>query len=565
MARKVFISFLGTTNYVNCHYKFDDGTLSEPVRFVQEAIISKECREWSEKDVALIFTTRKDETTGVMGSLELNWQNDGHQKNFEPIESIGLQQRLEELKKRMGLRLQIEQVNIEAGHTEEEIWNIFDTVYSKLNSGDMIYFDVTHAFRSIPLFSLVLFNFSKFMLETEIQKIVYGAFEKLGVANEVRKMLVERRIAPVIDLSDIIRLQEYNLFASSLHDFGKVRDFSIAVGETSKNQVVGQLSRSIKKMGEYIETINIKELKKGNYIKEFRDSLKLVRKKVGLPKPIMQILDKLDKEIVRFKINSYDNVEVAIEWTIKHDMLMHSFPLAEEYIVFRIAEKLQSMLPIELSEKERRLFISSILGMNDKEFDSEEWRGNLSIYPNNTRRICKLNIIRLLRPDYSKLTSARNSLAHANGAFGYEQLKVSYIPHLKKCIDILNQEIEKVYSNSVFLNISNHPSEEWSDLQHDAASDYGEIIDMPFPSVPSDASSEDILMLANKYEKEIVDLAKYANVIVHIMGEMTFTYVMVQRLKSMGIRCVASTTERDVEEHDGKKTSEFRFVRFREY
>lgn len=39
----------------------------------------------------------------------------------------------------------------------------------------------------------------------------------------------------------------------------------------------------------------------------------------------------------------------------------------------------------------------------------------------------------------------------------------------------------------------------------------------------------------------------------------------VPHLQASGIRCVASTTARDVVEEGGVKVSKFRFVRFREY
>lgn len=49
------------------------------------------------------------------------------------------------------------------------------------------------------------------------------------------------------------------------------------------------------------------------------------------------------------------------------------------------------------------------------------------------------------------------------------------------------------------------------------------------------------------------------------MGEMTFTYALVNLLKDAGIKCIASTTKRNVEEIDGKQVSTFQFVQFREY
>lgn len=58
----------------------------------------------------------------------------------------------------------------------------------------------------------------------------------------------------------------------------------------------------------------------------------------------------------------------------------------------------------------------------------------------------------------------------------------------------------------------------------------------------------------------------HENNAIHVMGEMTFVYQFVKQASAVGLRCVASTTERiAVDKPDGTKVSEFRFVRFREY
>ena len=65
---------------------------------------------------------------------------------------------------------------------------------------------------------------------------------------------------------------------------------------------------------------------------------------------------------------------------------------------------------------------------------------------------------------------------------------------------------------------------------------------------------------------KILKLAEGKNAVVHLMGEMTLTYILVRKLKASGIRCVASTTARSVVENaDGTRTSDFDFVRFRDY
>ena len=117
----------------------------------------------------------------------------------------------------------------------------------------------------------------------------------------------------------------------------------------------------------------------------------------------------------------------------------------------------------------------------------------------------------------------------------------------------------------MFINLTNHPSDKWSAEQRDAAKEYGEIVDIPFPDISPETGEDAIKDLAEQYVEKILSYTDNNAIAVHVMGEMTFVHALVTRLKENGIRCVASTTERMVKEEDGKKISEFKFVQFREY
>ena len=564
MARKVFISILGTGNYVNCHYKVGNQAPMPATRFIQEAIIRHTCINWTEEDRIFIFCTSL-EKTGKKGSKEFNWVDNGQEKIFEEIEKEGLESRLKKLRVEIGLKAIIEEIDIKAGFTEKETWDIFDTVYGKLEKDDHIYFDVTHAFRSIPLFSVVLLNYCKFMKSTHVDSIQYGAFEALGPAFEVRKMDLEKRIADIIDLTNIVKLQEYNQFASNLVEFGKVRNLGNAVSKTKK---LSNLSNCVKQLEEYIETINLAGIKKGDFIKQFKNNYKNTKR---LPSPVKNIFERLDEEIKDFCVeDNYCNIEAAIKWTIKHGMVMQSFPLAQEYLVQRIRDKIIALKPSDMKEIAFRGIISGVLGMKEEDFAKKNWKGKPKSYPIACFLIDS-QLIKELREKYNILTSARNDLAHANGNLTYDKLiKDSKI--IIECLNILNRGIDGLEvsefsfpSYPLFLNLSNHPSSAWSDEQLEAARQYGEVKDMEFPAIGPDADENAIEALAEKYEKRIMTLAKDKRLTVHIMGEMTFTYSLVERLKRKGIDCVASTTNRQVEERDGQKVSTFQFVRFRNY
>ena len=573
MARKVFISFLGTGNYIECIYKNGDNK-SQPVRFVQEALISDICKNWSEEDQIYIFCTTRDEETGENGSKETNWFDNGHKKATAEIEKIGLEHRLNDLRKSINLKPNIKEVDIDTGFSEKGMWEIFNTVYTQLQPEDQLFFDVTHAFRSIPLFSIVLFNYSKFMIDTRLVSIMYGAFEKLGPFTKVRELPVEKRVAPVIDLTNIARLQEYNQLASSLKDFGKIGGMKDAINQDGKNIQLYNFGKSLSDLDEYISTIDFKNLKKGKYIADFRIIYKKLKKTNQFIPPILNLLNSIDKETKDFcDKDSFTNIETAINWTIKHNWLMQSFPLAEEYIVYRIADKLIDLKPAEMTLKKYRTFISAILGMIEKDFANKKWRGDLLKYQKITNAIVNLDFIKEIRKSYYYVTSARNSLAHANGNYTYSKLRDDFLPYIGECIRYMNNNIDSIVVPSFdacpktyFINLSNHPSDRWDEEQRKAAEEYGEIVDIPFPQVGPEASHEDILAMADECVHAIEEKAQNTDITVHVMGEMTLTYAIVSRLKEMGIRCVASTTERNtVVDDSGVKTSVFAFTMFREY
>jgi acyl-coenzyme A synthetase/AMP-(fatty) acid ligase len=120
----------------------------------------------------------------------------------------------------------------------------------------------------------------------------------------------------------------------------------------------------------------------------------------------------------------------------------------------------------------------------------------------------------------------------------------------------------------MLINLSNHPSAKWSEKQKQAAIiEFGWIHDIAFPQIDPKAITEEIEKLADKYVLEcehefylanIPESQQAHNEAVHIVGEMTFCYAIIRKLQQHNIRCVASTTERNVvEESDGKKNSDF--------
>ncbi len=120
----------------------------------------------------------------------------------------------------------------------------------------------------------------------------------------------------------------------------------------------------------------------------------------------------------------------------------------------------------------------------------------------------------------------------------------------------------------MFLNCTNHPSAGWEEAQIEAANALGgEIVDLPFPAIRQDFSSDEIDQLVGQY---LETLQSYAEPVVLVMGEFVFTYRLVTALKQAGIKAVATNSERravETKREDGSvmKQSVFVFARFLEY
>ena len=121
---------------------------------------------------------------------------------------------------------------------------------------------------------------------------------------------------------------------------------------------------------------------------------------------------------------------------------------------------------------------------------------------------------------------------------------------------------------NIFINFSNHPSSNWSKNQKNAVSDQynAQIVDIAFLLVSASVDEEEISVLARECVETICSHNPQA---VMCQGEFDLIYQVIMLLKLKGIRTVYSCSERKTIEKKTDsgtiKTSEFCFVRFRDY
>lgn len=425
---------------------------------------------------------------------------------------------------------------IKYGITEEEIReniNIILSLQQYLKNGDELIVDITHSFRSLPMFmmNLLIYLQNVSSKKITISNIHYGMLE----------IVREIGFAPILDLKAMMDVNDWITGAYSFSEFGNAYKIS--------ELIKGQDKSVANLLDEFSNLMNLNHL---YAIQKISQRLSHIRNKdyqTLLPKltinPIVESF--VNRFNVRENNHSLFQLKVA-RWQLDHRKFA------------------QAMLTIN------EAMISYVCEINRLKWDNQNERdyakGALSY------RCSGLKCDKALKKIYKNLKPLRNSTAHS---LETEKNVANMLSVLNDSVIQLESLIipsggtgkrlpEKKSSKQVLINFSNHPSAQWSEAQLSAAQAYGEVIDLPFPQVNPNMSEKELQALSSQYVDKILTMAEGGSITVHVMGEMTFTFLVVTRLKELGIQCVSSTTERNTfMTDDGKKVSEFKFVRFRVY
>ena len=562
MGRKVFISVLGAGMYESCKYTASSFCSTE-TRFVQQASLEYlNAQQWPEDSRAFFLITDKARTA--------NWDVEGEQRfnnqrnTYVPY--LGLQKILES----SHLPFSFEGVSIPDGKDETEMWKIFETTYRLLNDGDELYFELTHSFRYLPMLMLVLGNYAKFVKKASVCSITYGNYEARNVSTNE---------APIVNLLPLSSLQDWT-FATA--DFLKngYADRLVELANRGLNPLMRfdetrtddtkrlkSFVNNLKSFSLDIQTcrgLNIIEASTIKMIKADINSLN----KIVIPQ-LKPVLQQVSESVASFDDSgSVMNALKAAQWCFNNQLYQQATTFLEEGIIGYFCLRHD----IDINDNNKRDLVTSAFSIKGQGIPEEKWR----VKDDWKQLLCEIVNDELLSD--SGIVNTFNSIAQLRNDYNHCGMRKSVLkPNTIKdnissylhSINLLltpSNNIAGKDKESSLINFSNHPSQYWSREQIDAAVSYGRIIDLPFPVINPEADEADLKKLAEEYVKQILEFEEQNNITVHIMGEMTFTYMVVSQLKAMGIECIASTTIRDAEySSDGKKISDFQFVRFRKY
>lgn len=355
-----FLSFLGTSNYVPCHYVFDKDTEKEYctglVKYTQEAVLEAKARDAGK---IVVFLTED--------ARSRNWEGEGKLK--EQLDKMGYLERVEE-------------VDVPNGFGRSQLLDIFEAFIRAVEPGARIIMDVTHAFRSLPLLSVTSLNYLKSLRNIAIEGIYYGAFEALGPAREVENIPPEKRKAEMIDLLVLNALQEWAAAVRVLMQYGNP-DYLVALTKSNINPILAQtkgkdpIAVDLRKVVGFIEDafaavrfVRLKDIYGMSKADEAQKALESVLDNPKVLSPLRPVLKELKSLIGNLKENSLDNAWVVLDWCLKYEWYAIGVNLLCEHVLTAILAAHEK--PHE--DRAHRTTLSSAFNIRLNEISEEKWR-----------------------------------------------------------------------------------------------------------------------------------------------------------------------------------------------
>lgn len=304
-----FISFLGTSSYQTVRYRTGEWE-SAPTKYIQVAIASLYCRELTSPDSIRVLMTNKAKAQ--------HWDIEG-----------GLKSSLSAICRADSL----DTILIPDLVNEDDLWKIFDILYSQIPDEGEIVLDITHGFRSIPLLASIVIDYARTMKRIKVRGIHYAAIEAQSEG-----------VVPIIDLTRLDRLFRWTrateLFvrrgdASGIEGLlgEQAKEVISARGSPSSMQAERRLASSLKESFDILSTVRGKEIITGAAFLHAQNALAEMEKDTAIARPMVPLYDLMLERVKAFRPNSMGNLLLAVDLCIKYGLVQQGITLLQESII----------------------------------------------------------------------------------------------------------------------------------------------------------------------------------------------------------------------------------------
>ena len=240
--------------------------------------------------------------------------------------------------------VEIAACDIPEGQTEAEIWQIFDVLVDAVPAHAQVIFDITHAFRSIPILVLLGAAFLRIAKNVQIQGLYYGLY----VSGQTETPIID--LTPALSLLDWLTATDQFIATGSAVQLGALlqtvhQDF-YRLRKPGKDEpkpvLLQKFGSAIQDVSRSIELIRPISLIERDLSKLIRQSTTALAQEVGIfAKPFGLLLEQVQQSYISLalateKATVKEKIAkqfLLLEWYVERRFTVHALLLAREWVV----------------------------------------------------------------------------------------------------------------------------------------------------------------------------------------------------------------------------------------
>jgi CRISPR-associated DxTHG motif protein len=302
-------------------------------------------------------------------------------------------------------------VDIPEGHSEADLWVIFDALTGRVESGETVSFDVTHSFRSLPFLAFLAVAYLRIARNVHVERVLYGAWEA--------RTQPDNR-SPVYDLTPFVGLLDWITATDQFVQTGNARQLAGLLNpQGQKGGAAARASRTLSSVSMAAFLCQPFELMRS--ARELESTLQNAESELEISaKPFGLLREQIVSKFGRFNADYQTDPRAALcqefqllEWYFEIGQLMQAITLAREWFIDAVAFRLDGQLDFSRDvriSKERAISGLSQIGRRDEDSKKIFAPEDLS---EAGKAIWEWPEHDLIKKTWSAIQEPRNTLDHA--------------------------------------------------------------------------------------------------------------------------------------------------------
>lgn len=308
-----------------------------------------------------------------------------------------------------------QEVAIPNGGSTEELWEMFTIMAQQLTRGDEVVFDITHAFRSLPMLVFLAAAYLRVAKEVTLRAIVYGAYE-------ARDKVTDR--APVFDLTPFLSLLDWTTATEQFLQTGNAQALAIRLQEAAPHTGAGALSESLRDIAQGLHMLRpLDVLKRAAQVHDQIDKATLAINRLALP--FGTLLERIDADYGNFGLREPERVEHSAavllrlldlaKWYLDKEQIVQALAIAREWLPTLLCH----WFKLDIRDGNYRLAMEELLNHDEEQIlvkvQRQDQRCTWQNVPHGARlrSLWRTGLQQQRRGPQVTLTSLRNDVLHA--------------------------------------------------------------------------------------------------------------------------------------------------------